>query len=136
MCYASREYPKVPELSRIIVTVVDITRLIEVERNLEYSQRALKDMFENAQDPILMGKPDGTITAANPAACRVLGMDAEEVCRVGREGILDSQDYRFAAFALEREKHGMAQGELQMVRKCGERFIAELSSTKRNRANS
>ncbi len=129
MCYANREYPNDPALSRIIVTVVDITRLIEVERNLEYSQMALKDMFENAQDPILMGKADGTITAANPAACRVLGMDAEEVCRVGREGILDSQDDRYAAFTLEREKHGMAQGELQMVRKCGERFIAELSST-------
>ncbi len=129
LCDANREHPDAPEASRIIVTVVDITRLIEVERNLERSERTLKDLFDNAIDPILMGRPDGSITAANPAACRALGMSAAEICSAGRRGIIDSDYPGYEAFARERERKGAAQGELQIVRKGDEKFIAELSST-------
>ena len=129
ICDANREHPEQPQSSRIVVTVVDITRLMEVEQSLERSQKILKDMFDNALDPIMLGKPDGSITAANPAACRVLGMSAAEICSLGREAIMDSSYPALAAFAEQRAKHGAAQGELQMIRKGGEKFIVEMSST-------
>ncbi len=129
LCDAKREYPDQPQTSRIVVTVVDITRLIEAEKNLERSQQTLKDMFDNSMEPILLGKPDGTITAANAAACRVLVMTAAEIYTIGRQGIMDTEHPGFKKLIDERDSKGAAQGEIQMIRSSGERFTAELSST-------
>lgn len=129
LCDAKREHPDKPESSRIVVTVVDISLLINAEKNFAHSQQTLHDMFDNSMEPILLGKPDGTITAANAAACMVLGMEATEICKHGRRGIMDTEHDSYRNLYLERSRKGSVQGEIQMVRKGGEKFTVEISST-------
>ena len=71
--------------------------------------------------------PDGTIVDANPAACAMLGMSRDEVCRAGREGIVE-HNANLVASLRERERTGSANAELTYVRKDGSTFIGETSS--------
>ena len=41
-------------------------------------------IFEHGLHSVLLSKPDGSILAANPAACELLGLTEEEICREGR----------------------------------------------------
>jgi diguanylate cyclase (GGDEF)-like protein/PAS domain S-box-containing protein len=85
-------------------------------------------IFDSSLDAILFTSPDGRVLAANPAACRVLGMSQEEVCRRGRSGLADPADPRWFAASQERSATGQFFGELSMVRGDGSAFPAEVSS--------
>ena len=54
----------------------------------------LRQVFEHGLEGILLTRPDGRILAANPAACRMLGRSEEELCRLGRQGLVDPEDTR------------------------------------------
>ena len=56
--------------------------------------------------------PDGTILAANPAACQMFGMTEEELIRAGRKGAVDTSDPRLKSVFEERAKTGRFKGEL------------------------
>jgi PAS domain S-box-containing protein len=56
------------------------------------SERAILALFENSLDGVLLTAPDGRISAANPAACAMLGRSKEEVYAAGREGVVDTTD--------------------------------------------
>ena len=43
-------------------------------------------------DAILLTCPDGKILKANIAACELFQMSEEEICKVGRQGIVDMKD--------------------------------------------
>ena len=67
----------------------------------------LRTLFENSLDGIILGTPDGHVEAANPAACRIFRRSQEEICRLGRTGLVDCADPRLAAFLAERAKRGL-----------------------------
>ena len=56
-------------------------------------------LFENSADAILLTQPDGKISAANPAACRMFGRSESEIKKIGRAGTMDLQDTRWPAAA-------------------------------------
>ena len=66
-------------------------------------------LFANSPDGILLTMPDGTVLAANAAACRMFGCTEEELCRMGRSGMVDHTDPRFHAALEERYAHGQIQ---------------------------
>jgi PAS domain S-box-containing protein len=68
------------------------------------------------------------VTAANRAACEMFGMSEEELCRVGRAGISDPNETRYAAALEERARTGKIHAELSYVRKDGTKFIGEVRS--------
>ncbi|MEK7225926.1 MAG: PAS domain S-box protein, partial [Bacteroidota bacterium] len=96
---------------------------------LKESEEKHRALFESSLDGILLVIPeDGTILAANPAACRILQMTEEEICRAGREGIVDKDDTRFSSYLRQRQQTGKVFAELSLVKKDGSKFPVEISS--------
>lgn len=87
-----------------------------------------KAFFENSMDAILLTSPDGTIYSANNAACRLFERSEVEICKIGRNGIVDTTDIHLAESLTERAATGSYYGELIMIKKSGEKFPAEIST--------
>jgi PAS domain S-box-containing protein len=104
-------------------------KLKESEASLREGEERFRSLFDNSADGILLTAPDGKIFAANAAACHMLGRSEEEICRVGRDGIVDLSDPRFAAALEERKRTGKLRSEYFHVRKDGTRFPCEVTSS-------
>ena len=109
------------------VVLFDTTREREI-RDQWQSEEMSRMLLDNSLDGILLTSPDGRILAANHAACDILGMSEEEICRKGRAGILDTDDPRLEPLLQERAKHGKVRGELTFIRGDGTRIPVEVSS--------
>lgn len=106
----------------------DITDRKLAEELLQKSEANYRALFENSLDAIFLTIPDGTIRAANPAACWMFGMTEEELRKAGRAGIIDSSDRRLTPALEQRARTGSFFGELTFIRKDGTKFPAETSS--------
>ncbi len=103
----------------------------EIERaqqKLAESEEHYRLLFENSGEAILFTQPDGTIYSANPEACRIFGMSEDEIIKVGRGGIVDSNDPRLQVLLEERRRTGKFKGELNLLRQDGTIFPGEVSS--------
>lgn len=88
----------------------------------------LHQLFENSLEGVLLTAPDGLVLQANPAACAMLGRSEEEICRLGRGGLVDLTDPRLPILLAERARSGRATGQLRMFRADGTTFEAEMRS--------
>jgi two-component system, sensor histidine kinase and response regulator len=114
----------------VIGTLIDITERKKAEVALKTSEEQFRSMFQSSVDAILLTRPDGTILAANPAACRMFGRSEEEISQVGRDGIVDYTDDRFIEAAKERKRMGKFSGkEYTHIHKDGTKFPTEVSSS-------
>lgn len=107
----------------------DVTRQKQAEEALQESELKYRSLFEHSVDAVLLTIPDGSIQAANTVACAMFGRSQEEICAIGRSGILDTNDPRLADALAERQRTGRIQScELTAIRKDGERFPVEVDS--------
>src|SRR5262245_47938291 len=97
-------------------------------RNLPSSEDRFRAVFENSNDAVFLSTPEGRIEAANPEACRMFGWSEEEICQVGRAGLVDLTDPRLVDFLAERERSGRGKSELILQRKDGTKFFGEVFS--------
>lgn len=88
-----------------------------------------RSLYEHSDDAVFYTAPDGRILAANPAACRLFGYAESEMCKLGRDGLVDAGSPHLARMLEERERTGTTQGEITFVRKGGSRFTGWLSSS-------
>ena len=95
----------------------------------EISLSHYKALIENSMSAIFFTKPDGTILDANPAACHMFHYTVEEFRKLGRAGIMDTTTKSFQDLITQRNTTGHAKGELIAIRKGGERFAIEISSS-------
>jgi len=65
--------------TRVAGTHLDISRLKEVEEALRHSERRYRSVIEDQTDLICRYRPDGTLTFANQAYARSLGLAPSEV---------------------------------------------------------
>lgn len=124
------EFHIYPSASGLSVYIRDITIRKQALRALNASEEKYRLFFENSMDGILITNGEGKIFGANKAACNIFGMTEEEICSVGRSGILDESDLNWKNFYAERLKNGKAKGELRHFRKNGTTFLAEITSVK------
>lgn len=107
----------------------DITERKHAEQALRASEDRYHSLFENSITGIFITKPDGTVLAANPEACRLVGWAEEEICRLGRNGVINLADPRLPAALAERAQTGQFRGELTFIRADGTIFPTDLVST-------
>ena len=91
-------------------------------------EERFRSLFENSIDAVLLSTPDGTIEAANPAACRLFGRTVGEICGITGFRLVDPSDTRLQSLLEERERTGRFRGELFYKRKDGSTFLGEVSS--------
>jgi PAS domain S-box-containing protein len=96
------------------------------KKSIENIPEINSTFFENSLDAMMIGSQDGRIYAANPAACLMLDMDEENICKRGREGIVE-QNPQLLEAVRKRKRSGSFFGELTFIRKDGTRFPVELS---------
>ncbi len=85
-------------------------------------------MYENSPEGVLFTAPDGRVLAANSAACRILGRTEAEICALGRQGMSDHTDERWAPLLAERQRTGQVQGVARMIRGDGAVIEVEMSA--------
>lgn len=89
-----------------------------------------QSLFDNSISGILYGNPDdGNILDANMAAAQMFGYSIEELRQLNRNDIFDFKHPSMINSLKKRKAHGAAKGELIGVRKNGERFPCEFSSS-------
>ncbi|MBC8034901.1 MAG: PAS domain S-box protein [Chitinophagaceae bacterium] len=93
------------------------------------NEEIYRALFDNRREAICIANPDGEILRVNKAACRLFGYTEQEFKEVGTAGVLDKDDPRSAAAVTERSINGHFSGELSCVKKNGDVFPAEVSST-------
>ena len=115
------------QIIRSIGMVHDITERTRAEETQRENEQKFRSLFENSTDAVFLTIPDGTIEAANPAACAMFGWSEQELCRLGRSGLLDTEDPKLVAGLEERQRMGQIKGaEIMAIRKSGERFPVEI----------
>jgi PAS domain S-box-containing protein len=118
-----------PWPGQIAMILLDITQSKQAEEALGESEERFRSLFESSPDAVFLTVPDGTILAANPAACSLFGWSEEEFLGEGRFSMFDESDPRFLAALEERQRTGQVRGvELAAIRANGERFPAEVES--------
>lgn len=113
---------------KFCVIFEDITDRKTAEKKLVESREEMGRILENSMDGILLTAPDGSIYSANPAACKIFGRTEEEICKLGREGVVDLTDPRLDMFLKTRLEKGKFRGELILLKGDGSKFPAEVSS--------
>ncbi|HEY4371933.1 MAG TPA: PAS domain S-box protein [Burkholderiales bacterium] len=99
-----------------------------LQAELRAREEHYRSLFENSMDAVLLISPDGTIHEANQAACRLFGYTPEELREVGRYGVMRPDTPGLAEALRERDRTGSFKTELQMLRKDGSLFMADVSS--------
>ena len=126
-CYHLRD--AAGKIVRSVGMVHDITERKRADEALQESERRFRTLFENSPDAVFCTRPDGSVEAANPAACAMYGYSEAELCALGRGGVLAQDDPRLLTMLEERWRTGRIQArEATAIRKGGERFPVEIDS--------
>ncbi len=100
---------------------LDITAQKRAEAALAQSEQRLRSYFEHSPVAVFVADPQGRYLEVNPAACRMTGYSAEELCRMQVRDVVapSSLDAGLAHFREVLET-GRAERELGFVTKQGE----------------
>jgi len=109
---------------RAAIAIYDAQGRPTVLGSMEYEA-----LYSNSADGILFTSPDGQVLAANPAACRILGLSERQICKLGRGGLLVPDDPATQRAVAERARVGSVRAELPMRRGNGVLFSADITST-------
>ena len=104
-------------------------KLEKKSQMLAESEEKYRLLYDNSMDAILLTSPDGSIQAANPAACAMFQRTEEEIIKGGRNSVIDVTDPLISTALEERARTGRFVGELTFLRKDGTRFAGEVSSS-------
>ncbi len=111
-----------------ILLLNEIEERKNIEEKLKDSEETFRNIFDNSVDGILLGKPKGEIIAANASVCELLGMSEQEICQLGRTGIVSIQDSNLHQLLKERKKNLLVRCEISLIHKGGWKVPVEVTS--------
>src|SRR6185369_10784747 len=114
-----------PSIEGLAVYFRDVTENRDVREALVESEERYRLLFESSADAIFQVVPDGEVLRANPAACQMLRMTEQEICRAGPSKLIAPEDTRMQTMLAARNRSGKAKGELTVVRGDGARLEVE-----------
>jgi len=94
----------------------------------ELGPEGYRVLYEHTPDGVLFTSPDGRVIAANPAACEILGRSEQEICKLGRQGLMDPDDDRWQPLLAERTRTGRVRGVARMLHGDGAKIEVEMSA--------
>ena len=97
---------------------------------MDRSESLYRSVFEHSMEAVFLTSTDGFVYAANPAACKLFGRSEEELCKLGRNDLVDTSlcQRQLNDFLAKRARTGRARAELIFIRGDGTRFPGEASS--------
>lgn len=98
-------------------------------KNLSNSEEKYRSILENSMHAFFLSSPDGTILDANKTATAMFGYSLEELQQVGIEVIAHYSNQQLIEFLKITNELSHVKGELTGVKKDGEYFPCEFSST-------
>jgi diguanylate cyclase (GGDEF)-like protein/PAS domain S-box-containing protein len=116
------------ERKSLHVIVQDITERKRAQQAVLESEQRYRLLFDMCPDAIMLTAPDGRIFDANPAACSMFQRSKEEICRLGRNGVVDTTDPQLAVSIEVRRQTGRFAGENVFMRSDGTKFVGEVST--------
>ncbi len=98
-------------------TILRDDALLRERRAAGLVEARFASLIRNASDVVMIAGPDGCVRFASPAAERVLGLRAEDVCERGLPALLGEEDReRVEAFLAEvAATHGRPVGPVEFV---------------------
>lgn len=96
---------------------------------LANSEIKYRSIVENSLYAFLQTIPGKMVVEANQAAMDMFGYTLEEFRQISRYGLMDKDDPRLHEFVAARERDGKAIAEMTAIRKNGEHFPCEMSSS-------
>ena len=128
--YEYRIYPildEKDEVSKLSIIGLDVTERKLAENALKESEEKYRSIFDNSTNAIFLTRPDGSILDANPAAEEMYGYSKHEMCKLGRSGILDTDDPQLNSSLNERAITGKFKGEFTSIKKDGTKFLTDVT---------
>ncbi|MBM3941998.1 MAG: PAS domain S-box protein [SAR202 cluster bacterium] len=89
----------------------------------------ISELLEHSLDAVFLAHPDSTIYYASPAACALYGYTLEEFQALGANGVNDYTEPGLSAARELRQETGRFQGILNLRRKDGSQFKAEVATS-------
>ena len=105
---------------------------LAVERELRVSEQRFQEAFVHAPVGMLLVRPDRSILSANPAMCRILGYDEEELRALTFDTVTAAEDRDLVSESVARALSGPAGTfdlEQCLVHKGGEPVWARVTAT-------
>lgn len=106
----------------------DISDKKSTEQALKTSMQQYKLQFNNTLEGTIIGRPNGLILEANPAACRILGYTNEELTKLHRNDVFDPSTPLNAAAIKNRRLNNEVRSEAEFTHKDGHKIPVEISS--------
>ncbi|MEN8190086.1 MAG: PAS domain S-box protein [Thermodesulfobacteriota bacterium] len=116
----------------IVGLVTDVTARRQLENALRESEERFRTLFDAAQDGILMADAEGKrFIDANPAMCKMLGYNVEELTYLGITDIHPPEivSYILGQFARLARQEISVLHDLPILRKDGSVFYADIANS-------
>jgi len=119
----------IDDLSRVIVSILDVTARKQAEEELRRSEQNYRGLLEQASDGIFISDKDGLYTLVNEAACRLVGYTKEELLSMNLRDLLPSEELLKQPLRLDELRSGKTVLiERMLLHKDGRRIPCELSA--------
>ncbi len=125
-CAYDPEFDGDGKVEGFVAAIVNVTESRWAEAALAASRRRLQALFDNTLDAVLLADDQARYVDANPAACKLLGYDREELLRLGVFDITpmpNGEVGRSAWAAFVRDGH--QAGEYTLTRRDGSTAVVE-----------
>lgn len=119
-------------ITQFVGVIRDVTVRKHREQQLHASQARLQALFDHSNDAILLADDNGCYVDVNPAACRMLGYNRNELLGLQNSGLFAAADRSWAEGAWkEFLACGSHNGECKLRRRDGSTLRVDYSSIAR-----
>ncbi|MDM7998808.1 MAG: PAS domain S-box protein [Dehalococcoidia bacterium] len=120
------------ERPAVLGSLLDVTERKAVEQALKESEEGYKTLFESAEEGILVADSEtNKFVYANPAICRMLGYDLEELWGMERSAIHPKEEWDRIASEIEAQAGGRTEmaTNIPCITKDGRTIYVDINAT-------